>query len=102
MEIMTKAGLGRKKIVFNQKDQHVDVCSKLEHVYPRLKDCGGFCLFRAKVGGFNRSVSKIKTDWMDVRKIRKKDLSGSGMIYIRPLQVNFCLTEASDREVCKV
>ena len=39
-------GLGQKKVVFSSKGSFVDAKEKLESVYPKLKDAGGFELLR--------------------------------------------------------
>lgn len=44
------AGLGRKKIVFGNKDGAMEVMSKLEEIYPKLKEgAGGFEILRSGV-----------------------------------------------------
>lgn len=44
------AGLGRKKVVFGNKDGAVEVSKKLEGAYPKLKAGGGFELLRSGIG----------------------------------------------------
>jgi len=97
--ILQKAGVGRKKIVFHQNDRHADVEKKLYEIYPRLKSCGGFTLHRSIQGGYNRQLSAINTIWNDVKVLRKKSISGSGIVYIRPLQNEIDLTCARNTEV---
>ena len=44
------AGLGRKKVTFGNKDGPLQVKEKLEKIYPKLKDAGGFEILRSGVG----------------------------------------------------
>ena len=43
---LQQAGLGRKKICFSWKETAADVKVKLEEVYPKLKNGGGFEIMR--------------------------------------------------------
>ena len=54
---LQNAGLGRKKIIFSSKGPFVDVKEKLEIVYPKLKDGGGFELLR--MGSPNAKLALI-------------------------------------------
>ena len=99
MKRLTRAGCGKKKIVFKQTDDHVIVCDKIVTVYPRLEKVGGFTLHRSSLGGFGRQIDKIDVEWFDVSHLRKKNLTGSGIIYIRPLQVDLNLAAATESEV---
>ena len=40
--LLQDAGLGRKTVVFNRKDGALAFVEKIESVYPKLKDAGGF------------------------------------------------------------
>ena len=83
--VLQKARLGKKKIVFNQNDDHRAVENKIYDGYPRFKVCGELTLHRTLLGGYNRQLTKIESLWFDVKVIRKKPVSGNGIIYIRPL-----------------
>ena len=54
---LQNAGLGRKTVVFSSKGSFVDVKEKLEIVYPKLKDGGGFELLR--MGSPNAKLALI-------------------------------------------
>ena len=54
---LQNAGLGRKKVIFSSKGPFVDVKEKLEIVYPKLKDGGGFELLR--MGSPNAKLALI-------------------------------------------
>ena len=41
--------LGRKSVVFHRKDQALAFVEKLESVYPKLKEAGGFEILRSQV-----------------------------------------------------
>ena len=52
MEVLRRAGLGKKKIVFpNKKTDHGELSSKIESQQLKLKDGGCFELLRAIGGG---------------------------------------------------
>ena len=49
LELLRNAGLGKKKLVFKNKDAgHDEVCKQLKMEYPQLESVGGFILQRAK------------------------------------------------------
>ena len=73
MKRLTRAGCGKKKIVFKQPDDHVIVCDKIVTVYPRLEKVGGFTLHhRSSLGGFGRQIDKIDVEWFDVSHLGRK------------------------------
>ena len=54
------AGLGRKKVVFGNKDEVIDV-SKLEAEYPKLKAGGGFEILSSGIDSSLAFVSPSPT-----------------------------------------
>lgn len=98
-KLLQNAGLGKKKIVFDQSDDHEAVCKKLIKVYPRLKDVGGFTLHRSLLGGFNRKLTMIDQNWFHIKNLRNKKSTGTGIIYIRPMQRDLNLSKAVSTEV---
>ena len=92
MEKLTKAGLGKTKIVFPDKHaKHPEVCQMLEETFPQLKEVGGFTLYRAKSGGQTRDLYQLTCSWFNIKDI-KKDVPGSACIYIKPVQKDLDLT----------
>ena len=98
-KLLEGAGLGKKKIVFHKDDTHELVCQKLVKAYPRLKNVGGFTLHRSVLGGYNRKITKIEKDWLRVKNIKGRKVSGSGILYIRPIQKDLELSKATNIEV---
>ena len=96
---LREAGLGKTQLVFKSEDKHDDFEKKIYRAFPRLKDCGGFTLLRCIQGGPCRPLTKIDVLWKDVRVLRNKDLTGGGVIYLRPLQRPLLLSKATNNEV---
>ena len=58
------AGLGRKKVVFGNKDgRAIEVSKKLEAAYPKLKAGGGFEILRSGIGSSLAFVSPPATGY---------------------------------------
>ena len=75
-------GWGEKKFVFSSKGTFVDVKEKLESVYPKLKDAGGFELLRT--GSPNAKlflINPLPFLWDNAGH-------GEALAYIRPLQMD--------------
>ena len=56
-------------------------------------------MLRAKKGGIGSELTLIPLKWYNVAELRKKKNSGKGVIYIRPLQRDFDLTQMTVKEV---
>ena len=97
---MTGAGLGKKKLVFSKDDNHQQFVEKINKAYPRLVQCGGFTLHRAATGGYGRPLISLNTQWFHVKLLRRKKVSGHGVIYIKPMQQNLPLDLITEEEVC--
>ena len=80
------AGLGRKKVVFGNKDEAIEVSKKLEAAYPKLKAGGGFEILRSGIGSSLAFVSPPATGY-SVPYLRDQAGLGQALAYIRPLQV---------------
>ena len=80
------AGLGRKKVVFGNKDEAIEVSKKLEAAYPKLKAGGGFEILRSGIGSSLSFVSPPATRY-SVPYLRDQAGLGQALAYIRPLQV---------------
>ena len=60
-DMLDRGEVGKKKITFHEDDEYYQVVKKLELAYSRLKEVGGFLLYRAKEGGTNRPLSQLTT-----------------------------------------
>ena len=100
MNVLTKAGLGKKKLVFSKDDNHQQFVEKINKAYPRLVQCGGFTLQRAATGAYGRPLISLDTQWFHVKLLRRKKVSGHGVIYIKTMQQNLSLDPITEKEVC--
>ena len=80
------AGLGRKKVVFGNKDGSVDVSKKLEAAYPKLKAGGGFEILRSGIGNSLAFLHPPATGY-SVSYLRDQAGLGQALAYLGPLQV---------------
>lgn len=79
------AGLGRKTIVFNRNDQASAFMEKIESVYPKLENAGGFELLWS--GPFkDLVVITPPPSGYSVPFLRESSGLGQVLAYIRPLQ----------------
>ena len=85
---LQNARLGQKKVVLSSKGSFVDVKEKLESVYPKLKDAGGFELLR--MGSPNAKLFLINppAGGYSVPFLRDTAGLGQALAYIRPLQMD--------------
>ncbi len=83
---LKKAGLGKKKIVFENKNwKHDKFVMEMEKHYPQLKRCGGFTLHRAKTGGQGRPMTLLLTRWYNLKDLWE-EVTGHACLYIQPIQ----------------
>lgn len=94
------AGLGRKTIVFHRKDQPLAFAEKVESVYPKLKDAGGFELLRSGPSNKDLVVITPPASGYSVAFLRESSGLGQAVAYIRPLQKS--LSMAVVKNVFKV
>ena len=99
MNVLTEARLGKKKLVFSKDDNHQQFVEKLNKACPRLVQCGGFTLHRAATGGYGRPLISLNTQWFHVKLLRRKKVSGHGVIYIMAMQQNLSLDPMTEEEV---
>ena len=97
---MTKAGLGKKKLVFSKDDHYQQCVEKINKAYPRFAQCGGFTLHRAATGSYGRPLISLNTQWFHVKLLRRRKVSGHGVIYIKPMQQNMSSDPITEEEVC--
>ena len=86
-------------ILFHIGRFNKDFVEKALVLFPRLLNCGGFKLFRAKDGGTSRPIEEVGTMWYHVRTLKKKNVSGKGLIYVRPLQRDLDLSKQTVQEL---
>lgn len=98
-EALTRAGLGRVRLVFpNRKASHHDVQKFLESKFPKMKAEGGFEVLRAHGGGGGqRSLIPLPPSHEGYTVPYLNERLNSAVAYIRPLQAD--LDELSSGEV---
>ena len=99
MNVLTKAELGKKKLVFSKNGNHQQFVEKISKANPRLFQCGGFPLHRAATGSYARPVTCLNTQWFHVKSLRFK-IVGHGATCINPMQQNLSLDPVTEEEVC--
>ena len=83
-----KAGLGRKRIIFNRKDNPVQVKLKLEESYPKLVEGGGFEILRSGASQNTLEVIEPPPSGYSISFLRDHSGLGQAIAYIRPLQLD--------------
>lgn len=83
---LQNAGLGRRTIVFGRSDDPLTFVEKIEAVYPKIKNGGGFELLRS--GATNKELVVITPPPCGYSVPFLRDSSGlvQALAYIRPLQ----------------
>ena len=93
--------LGRRKVFFSCKGTALDVKTRLESVYPKLKDGGGFELLRSGLPSSKLSLMTPPSGGYSVPFLRDTAGLGQALAYIRPLQKNLDMLEKETNEqVC--
>lgn len=89
LQVLQAAGLGKKKVVFKDKNGNFDhLKSTLEEHFPKLKSQNGtFELLRADKGGNSRPLINIhmSSTGYTIKQL-KEVVPGSTVIYVRPIQ----------------
>ena len=96
---LKEAGLGKKKIAFQDKKAgHDKVLETLEKEYPKLKSQNGrFELLRAGSGGNGRPISLLPPSAEGYTVPHIKNLVGSStLIYIRQIQSDLLLDKIAE------
>lgn len=60
---------------------------------------GGFILNKAQTGGFSRPIKPLDIMWYHVKDLRQKHICGDGILYIKPSQADFNLSNVIQEEV---
>ena len=99
---LQSAGLGQKKIIFGWKDNPYTFKAKLEEIFPRLVDGGGFDILRSGVNVQSLVLIPPPAAGYSVPFLRDMSGVGQALAYVRPAQTNFDIAEisvVSDSEV---
>ena len=99
---LQSAGLGRKKIIFGWKDNPFAFKAKLEEVFPRLVDGGGFDILRSGVNVQLLVLIPPPAAGYSVPFLRDMSGLGQALAYVRPAQTNLDIADISvvpDNEV---
>ena len=92
------AGLGRKTIVFNLRDQAIAFVEKLESIYPKLKDASGFELLRSGPSNKDLVVITPPASGYSVPFLRESSGLGQAVAYVRPLQKSLSTAAAASAQ----
>ena len=94
--LLQKAGLGKRKIVFpNKNADHDGFMNILEKEYPKIKEGGGIELLRAVGGGGGQRKLEVLSpgpQGYSITYLRNNICIGQATIYLRPLQKDLDLT----------
>ena len=95
---LQNAGLGHRKVVFLCKGTALDVKTKLESVFPKLKAGGGFELPRSGSPSSKLSLITHPSGGYSVAFLRDAAGLGQALAYIRPLQKDLDMLEKQSTE----
>ena len=84
--VLQKAGLGRRRIEFQRKDDPSQVKVKLEEAYPKLATGGVFELLRSSVTPRDLEVIEPPASGYSVRFLRDASGLGQAIAYVWPIQ----------------
>ncbi len=90
---LQSAGLGREKIIFGWKDNPFTFKAKLEEIFPRLIDGGGFEILRSGVNVQSLVLVPPPAAGYSVPFLRDTSGLGQALAYVRPAQRNLDITE---------
>ena len=85
---LQQAGLGRRKICFNWKATAAEVKTKLEEIYPKLENGGGFEIMRRGAQANELMVIQPPRSGYSVPSLRDSAGLGQTIAFIRPIQTN--------------
>ena len=93
MNVLSKAGLGKKKMVFFKDDNHQQFVENINKAYPRLVQCEGFTLQSASARGYGCPLTSFNTQWFHVKFEKEEG-------YIKPMQQNLSLDSVTEERFC--
>ena len=83
---LQEAGLGRKKVSFHYQASAVDFQTRLEEVYPKLKESGGFENLRRGSQTSDLVLIQPPRSGYSVPFLRDASDLGQAIAFIRPIQ----------------
>ena len=89
---LQEAGLGRKKVYFHYQASAVDFQTRLEEVYPKLKESGGFEILRRGSQTSDLVLIQPPRSGYSVPFLRDASDLGQAIAFIRPIQNNLDIT----------
>ena len=96
---LPEAGLGRKSVVFHRKDQALAFVEKLESVYPKLNEAGGFEILRSGPSNKDLVVINPPASGHSVLFLRESSGIEQALAYIRPLQRSLSFNWSLNRHI---
>ncbi|XP_053402411.1 uncharacterized protein LOC123548416 isoform X2 [Mercenaria mercenaria] len=101
-QVLFEAGLGERKITFLKDAYPESFKSKLEDVFPKLKDCCGFELLRTTLDSRSQlEVMKKPAGGFTAAYLADESSLGQAMCYIRPMQKDIPIDEGNTKEAAE-
>ena len=97
-ECIDQSRVWQEKLVFSNDDNHQQFAEKIDKAYPRLFQCKVFTLHRAATWGYGHPLTSLNTQWLHVKLLRRKKVTGHSVIYITCMQQS--LDTVTEVEVC--
>ena len=85
---LQEAGLGRKKIFFHWQACAIDFKARLEEIYPKLKESGGFEILKGGTQTSDLVLIQPPRSGYSVACLRDASELGQAIAFIRPIQNN--------------
>ena len=101
-EKLHQAGLGHKKVCFNWEASAVDVKTKLEEVFPKLSNSGGFDILRCGQQTSELVLINPPKSGYNVLFLRDSGGLGQAVALIRPIQNNLDMAPVAMLETSEV
>ena len=101
-EKLHQAGLRHTKVCFNWKASAVDVKTKLEEVFPKLANSGGFDILRRGQQTSELVLINPPKSGYDVPFLRDSGGLGQAVAFIRPIQNNLDMAPVAMLETSEV
>ncbi len=89
---LQQGGLGRKKVCFHWQAGAIDFKARLEEVYPKLKESGGFEILRRGTQTSDLVLIQPPRSEYSVPFLRDASELGQAIAFIRPIQNNLDVT----------
>lgn len=94
------AGLGERKITFIKSADNSLFKRKLEEVFPKLCDCGGYDLLRTVVGSkYELTGIPIPSTGYSSQQLADQSNLGQALCYVRPMQKDIDMDPPDEQDV---